>query len=72
VIRIHYVQLLGGKLMAIGSGYMFSDKYIDQESNEKLRDNIFQYLIGQEKIQPFPYDHDDIDVRSNTILFPIN
>lgn len=42
---------------------MFTDKYIDQESNEKLRELIFDFLTTSHSVRFAPSDHDDIDVR---------
>lgn len=60
---------LGGRLAALGSGYMFADKYIDQENNDKFRELIFDFLTGQEPVKFAPTEHDDIDVRA-TVCFP--
>lgn len=63
-IRCLYYNLFsGGRLAAIGSGHMFADKYIDQESNDKFRELIFDFLTGDTSIKFAPSDHDDIDVR---------
>ena len=48
--------------MAIGSGHMFADKYIDQEKNEKFREMIFEFLTTTDHVRIIPSDHDDIDV----------
>lgn len=60
--------VLGGRLIAVGSGHMFSDKYIDQEQNEKFRESIFELLTTQTEINLISTDHDDIDVSSTKII----
>lgn len=54
----------GGRLIAIGSGYMFSDKYLDQEKNDKFREMIFAFLASKDEVKMIPTDHDDIDVST--------
>lgn len=41
---------------------MFSDKYIDQENNEKFREMLFEFLKGSGGIKLTHTDHDDVDV----------
>lgn len=41
---------------------MFSDKYLDQERNEKFREMIFEFLTTGEKIKIIPTEQDDADV----------
>lgn len=50
--------------MVVGSGHMFSDKYIDKEDNDKLRELLFEFLLSNERpTGVFLLDHDDnIDV----------
>lgn len=52
----------GGKIVVIGSGQIFSDKYIDKENNDKLREMFITFLTSNEKIKLNPSEHDDIDV----------
>ncbi|XP_019866544.1 intraflagellar transport protein 52 homolog [Aethina tumida] len=59
---LYYDESAGGRLAAIGSGHMFADKYIDQESNDKFRELIFDFLTGDTSIKFAPSDHDDIDI----------
>ncbi|KAK7590205.1 hypothetical protein V9T40_001818 [Parthenolecanium corni] len=35
-----------GKIVVLGSGHMFSDKYLSSEKNEKLREMIFTFLTS--------------------------
>lgn len=58
----------GGKLVAIGSGYMFSDKYLDQEKNDKFRDILLKFLSSSEQAYFLPTDHDDIEVTDRNIV----
>lgn len=65
---LYYNEKSGGRLVAIGSGYMFSDKYLDQENNEKFRNLLFEFLTQQEPIQLIPTGHDDIDLVDHHIV----
>ncbi|XP_017772530.1 PREDICTED: intraflagellar transport protein 52 homolog [Nicrophorus vespilloides] len=58
---LHYNQDSGGRIIAVGSGYMFSDKYIDQENNDKFREMLFEFLTGKKDLKIAPCDHDDLD-----------
>lgn len=51
--------IVGCKLATIGSGSMFSDKYIDQEKNEKFREILFEFLTSSSMVNLIPSDHDD-------------
>lgn len=53
--------------MVIGSGHMFSDKYIDQENNEKFRELIFEFLKSSGCVKLAHAEHDDVDVSGNCI-----
>lgn len=53
---------LGGKIVVIGSGHMFSDKYIDQESNDKFREIIFEFLKSPSCANLAYMEHSDGDV----------
>lgn len=48
---------------------MFSDKYIDQENNDKFREIIFEFLKQPECDNLVYSEHSDGDVRNN---FPYN
>lgn len=43
---------------------MFTDKYIDQEKNEKFREIIFDFLTSSGNINVIASELDDIDVSS--------
>ncbi|XP_018321925.2 intraflagellar transport protein 52 homolog [Agrilus planipennis] len=58
---LYYGQSTGGKLVAIGSGHMFSDKYIDQEQNEKFREMIFDFFTSDD-VKELISEYDEIDV----------
>ncbi|CAH0387346.1 unnamed protein product [Bemisia tabaci] len=51
-----------GKLVALGSGHMFSDKYIDKEENELVRRIIFALLSSPDSIQLHQIDAEDPDI----------
>ncbi|XP_022900592.2 intraflagellar transport protein 52 homolog [Onthophagus taurus] len=59
---LYYNHSTGGRLLAIGSGHMFADKYIDHEMNEKFREMIFDFLLTNDLIKIVLSDHDDLDV----------
>ncbi|XP_076265414.1 intraflagellar transport 52 [Rhynchophorus ferrugineus] len=65
---VYYEDKHGGKLVAIGSGYMFADKYLDQEDNDKFREIIWDFLNDNEKVHFLPTDHDDIEVTDRNIV----
>ncbi|KAJ8940638.1 hypothetical protein NQ318_020695 [Aromia moschata] len=65
---LYYDEKTGGRLAAFGSGHMFSDKYIDQENNDKFREMLFEFLTGQERVYFAPTDHDDIDLIDHHIV----
>lgn len=65
---IFYDENNKGRLVALGSGHMFSDKYIDQEHNDKFREIFFEFLTSQDGIQFTPMDHDDIDLTDQYIV----
>lgn len=65
---LYFNEKSGGKLIAVGSGHMFSDKYIDQDNNDKLREMCIDFLISQEKVYFPPTDHDDIDLMDHHIV----
>lgn len=52
----------GGKLAVLGSVHMFSDKYIDKEDNEKVRDVLFRFLTSSD-IKLNEIDADDPEVN---------
>ncbi|XP_023030127.1 intraflagellar transport 52 [Leptinotarsa decemlineata] len=68
IAALYYDEKSGGRLVAVGSGYMFSDKYIDQECNDKLREMLMDFMVGQEHIYFAPTDHDDIESTDHNIV----
>lgn len=63
----YYCNDRGGKILAIGSGYMFEDKYIGEETNML----IWEYLIGvlTDQSHKFTtYDFADIDLNDNALI----
>ncbi|XP_030764193.1 intraflagellar transport protein 52 homolog [Sitophilus oryzae] len=65
---LYYDEKTGGKLVAIGSGHIFSDKYIDQENNDKFREMLWVFLNDNERVHFLPTDHDDIEVTDRNIV----
>jgi intraflagellar transport protein 52 len=52
----------GGKLAVLGSVHIFSDKYIDKEDNDKVRDVLFRFLTSSD-IELNQIDADDPEVN---------
>lgn len=65
---VFYDEKTKGILVAIGSGYIFSDKYIDREQNDKLQEIFMNFLTSQDKISFTPMDHDDMDSTDQNIV----
>lgn len=42
---------------------MFSDKYIDKDSNNKIREMLMSFLTSTDKITLQMTEQDDLDVR---------
>lgn len=42
---IYIVTVKRGKLAVIGSGHLLTDKYINWEENDKIREILFDFLI---------------------------
>jgi intraflagellar transport protein 52 len=62
------VQGTRGKVMALGSGFMFADEYLDKEENAKLFDVLFQWLTT-DNVQLNAIDAEDPDVSSRRVIF---
>ncbi|XP_056648099.1 intraflagellar transport protein 52 homolog isoform X2 [Diorhabda sublineata] len=65
---LYYNEKSGGRLVAVGSSHIFSDKYLDHENNDKLRELIMDFLMGQEKVPIPSTDYDDIDIIDHHIV----
>ncbi|KAJ8966447.1 hypothetical protein NQ317_003193 [Molorchus minor] len=65
---LYYDEKSEGRLAAIGSAHVFSDKYLDQEDNEKFREILFDFLSSTERVYFAPTDHDDIDLIDHHIV----
>ncbi|CAG9760778.1 unnamed protein product [Ceutorhynchus assimilis] len=65
---LYYNEKSGGKLVAIGSGDMFNDKYIDQENNDMFREILLDFLNNSETLHFLPSDHDDLEVTDRNIV----
>lgn len=63
----YYCNEKNGKILAIGSGYMFEDKYITEETNIAIWEYLIKLLI--DPAQKFStYDFADIDLSDNTLI----
>ncbi|KAJ9573714.1 hypothetical protein L9F63_008927 [Diploptera punctata] len=58
----------GGKMGVLGSAHLFSDKYIDKEDNDKVRDVLFRFLTTSD-IQLNEIDADDPEI-SDYVMVP--
>lgn len=56
-----------GKILAIGSGYMFEDKYITEETNMSIWDYIVNLLTNPEA-KFTSYDFANIDINDNKLI----
>ncbi|XP_060528786.1 intraflagellar transport protein 52 homolog [Cylas formicarius] len=65
---VYYNEKTGGRLIAVGSGHMFSDKYLDQENNNKFGEIIIDFLKDSNKVIFLPNDQDDIDISDRNIV----
>lgn len=63
----YYCNEKNGKILALGSGYMFEDKYIGEETNMLIWEYLIQLLLDD--TQTFSnYDFADIDLNDNTLI----
>ncbi|KAK5647266.1 hypothetical protein RI129_002158 [Pyrocoelia pectoralis] len=65
---VYYNGNTGGSLIALGSGHMFSDKYIDQENNEKFREYLFDFLSTTDKGSIITDQDDDLEIWDHHIV----
>ncbi|XP_050304982.1 intraflagellar transport protein 52 homolog [Anthonomus grandis grandis] len=65
---VYYNEKTGGKLVAVGSGHMFSDKYLEQENNDLMREVLLKFLQSNEQVHFLATDHDDMDVTDRNIV----
>lgn len=63
----YFVNAKNGKLLAIGSGHMFQDKYITEESNAAIWD-YFIRLIAEDTLTFSSYDFSDVDINDNKLV----
>ncbi|KFB39182.1 intraflagellar transport 52, putative [Anopheles sinensis] len=56
-----------GKLVAIGSGHMFQDKYISNEVNTALWDNLFAMIL-QEEFKFKASDFNDLEINDYAVI----
>lgn len=63
----YYCNDKNGKILAIGSGYMFEDKYISEDTNMIIWEYFIKLLLDPN--QKFSsYDFADIDLSDNTLI----
>ncbi|XP_050503625.1 intraflagellar transport protein 52 homolog [Diabrotica virgifera virgifera] len=56
---LYYNEKPEGRLVALGSCHIFFDKYIDHDSNDKLREIIMDFLMGQDSLVFTAADYDN-------------
>lgn len=60
----YYVNEQGGKILAIGSGYMWHDKYLQSDKTNDALLEYFIQLLGGNEIQYSHLDFNDVEVRN--------
>ena len=63
----YYCNEKNGKILACGSGYMFEDKYITEETNMAIWD-YFVNLLTNPTAKLSSYDFGDIDINDNRLI----
>lgn len=63
----YYCNDKNGKILALGSGYMFEDKYITEDTNLAIWDYFMSLLIGHD-IKFNSYDFSEIEINDNKLI----
>lgn len=63
----YYCNDKNGKILALGSGYMFEDKYITEDTNLAIWDYFITLLIGND-IRFSSYDFSEIEINDNKLI----
>lgn len=63
----YYSNSNGGKILAVGSGYMFDDKYIIEDTNMAIWDYFLRLLV-EDNIKLTSNDFNDIDINDNKLI----
>lgn len=63
----YYCNDLDGKIVSIGSGHMFQDKYITENSNLLIWDYIIKLMIHNE-IKFSSYDFSEVEINDNILI----
>lgn len=63
----YYCNNRGGQMLAIGSGHMFQDKYITEETNAAIWDYFLSIFID-DTIKFSAYDYGDVDINDNKLV----
>ncbi|XP_029408686.2 intraflagellar transport protein 52 homolog [Bactrocera dorsalis] len=61
----YYVNEHGGKILAIGSGYMWHDKYLQSDKTNDALLEYFIQLLGGNEIQYSHLDFNDVEINDN-------
>jgi hypothetical protein len=62
----------GGKIAVIGSGHVFSDKYLSSECNDRLSEVIFDFLTTDDiALNTLDAEDPEVTILSNTFVFPL-
>lgn len=63
----YYCNDKNGKILALGSGYMFEDKYISEDTNMAIWDYFVALLVNND-VKFSSYDFSDIDINDNKLI----
>lgn len=63
----YYCNDKNGKILALGSGYMFEDKYITEDTNSVIWDYFMALLVGN-SIKFNSYDFSVLEINDNNLI----
>lgn len=63
----YYCNDKNGKILALGSGYMFEDKYITEDTNSAIWDYFMTLLVGN-SIKFNSYDFSVLEINDNNLI----
>lgn len=64
----HFANNVGGKILAIGSGHMFQDKYMVEESNAAIWEYFMRIMTDDPTVAFGTYDFADIEINDNRLV----
>ncbi|XP_034099419.2 intraflagellar transport protein 52 homolog [Drosophila albomicans] len=60
----YYSNVKGGKILALGSGYIWHDKYLQDKTNDAMLEYVLQ-LLGSSEISYTHLDFNDVELNDN-------